>query len=62
MVASILRIVRILVAQAIGLFIETWGGITIPYAGITIGAAINGLFKFLRDKFPNSQIITWLPL
>jgi cytochrome b subunit of formate dehydrogenase len=60
--ATFLRILRILVGQAIGIVITTWGGITIPYVGITIGAAISGLFKFIRDKFPNSKILEWLPL
>lgn len=62
MKAVILRIARILVGQIIGVVIVTWGGITIPYVGITIGAAINGVFKFIRDKFPKSPILSWLPL
>ena len=62
MKATILRVLRILVGQTIGLVITTWGNIAIPYVGITIGAAINGLFKFLRDKFPKSPILEWLPI
>jgi len=60
--ATFLRIARVLVAQGIALGLTTWGGITIPYVNITVGALINGLFKFLREKFPNSKILEWLPL
>jgi hypothetical protein len=62
MSATIIRILRVLVGQAIGIVITTWGGITIPYVGISIGAAINGLFKFIRDKFPKSPLLEWIPL
>ncbi len=58
--ATFMRILRVLVAQWLGIAITTWGGITIPYLNITIGAVVNGIFKFLRDKFPNT--IEWLPL
>jgi len=60
--ATILRIIRVLVAQVIGIALATWGGITIPYFGITVGAAVNGLFKLLRDKYPKSVLLEWLPL
>ena len=62
MKSAILRILRVLVGQGIGLVLTMWGGITIPYIGITIGAVISGLFKFLRDKFPKLVILEWLPL
>ena len=60
--ATFLRIARVLVAQAISWGLATWGGVSVPYINITIGALINGLFKFLRDKFPTSKILEWLPL
>ena len=53
---AIYRILRVLVAQGIGMVVETWGGVLVPYFGITIGALLNGLFKFLREKFPNSEL------
>lgn len=59
---AILRILRVLVAQAIGIVITTYGGVTVPYFGITIGALINGVFKLIRDKFPKSKVLEWLPL
>jgi hypothetical protein len=62
MSSSILRVLRVLVAQAIGLVITTYGAITIPYFSITVGALLNGVFKFIRDKFPKSVILEWLPL
>jgi hypothetical protein len=62
MVAALLRIARVIVAQIIGVAIATYGGLTIPYLGVTIGALINGIFKFIRDRFPKSEILSWLPL
>jgi hypothetical protein len=62
MIATILRIARVLVAQAITWGLATWGGISIPIINITVGALINGLFKFIRDKYPESVILEWLPL
>jgi|WetSurMetagenome_2_1015567.scaffolds.fasta_scaffold527078_2 hypothetical protein len=62
MKSAILRVLRILIAQGIGIVLTTWGSITIPYVGMTIGAAINGMFKFIRDKFPKSKILEYFPL
>ena len=62
MVATILRFARVLLGQAIGALIIKYGGIEIPYVGLTIGAAVSAIFKFLRDKYPNNAILTWLPL
>jgi hypothetical protein len=62
MKSTILRILRVLVAQVIGLVLTTWGGVTIPYFSVTVGAVINGIFKFIRDKFPKSVILEWLPI
>ena len=58
--AMFLRILRVLVAQGLGIAIATWGNIEVPYFSITFGAVLNGVFKLLRDKFPNT--IEWLPL
>jgi len=57
---ALLRIIRVAVAQAIGAVIASTTGIAIPYLGISIGAALNGLSKFLRDKFP--VLTEWLPV
>lgn len=62
MIAMILRFLRVVVAQLISAFILQFGNVTIPYLNITIGALINAIFKLLRDKFPNSKILEWLPL
>ena len=62
MKAALYRLARILVAQTITWVIATWGGFSIPMVNITIGAAINAIFKFIRDKFPTSKILEWLPL
>jgi hypothetical protein len=58
----VLRFLRVLVGQLIGIAITTWGGINIPYLNITIGAVVSALFKFLREKFADSEILLWLPL
>ena len=60
MLPSILRLVRVLVAQGIGILITNLSGVNIPYLGISIGAVINALAKFLRDKFPSWG--EWLPV
>ena len=58
----VLRILRVLVGQGIGLVLATWGSITIPYFSVTVGAVINGIFKLIRDKFPKSVLLEWLPV
>ena len=60
MVAALLRIARILVAQGLGYLASL--AIPVPYLGVTVGAIINGIFKLIRDKFPKSVILEWLPL
>ena len=60
MLASILRLVRILVAQGLGYLANL--PFNIPYLNITVGAVINAIFKFIRDKYPKSAILEWLPL
>lgn len=58
MKSAILRLVRILVAQLVSWVVLEWGGITLPYIPITIGALINAAAKFLRDKYGWD----WLPI
>lgn len=62
MKAVLLRLARVLVGQLIGLTIAAWGNIQVPIVGMSIGALINAIFKFIRDKFPKSPILEWLPL
>lgn len=62
MVATLMRFARVAVAQGLSALLVQYGGITIPYVGLTIGAVINAIFKYLRDKFPTSPILEWLPL
>jgi hypothetical protein len=62
MISALLRLVRILVAQTITWSLAEWGGLSVPIVNITIGAVVNAVFKFIRDKYPNSKILEWLPL
>jgi len=58
MKAAFLRIVRILVAQGISYVVLTYGGINIPILNISVGALINAIAKYLRDKYDWN----WLPV
>ncbi len=60
MKSAILRILRVLVGQAIGYAANLT--VNIPYLGITVGALVNGAAKYIRDKYPKSIILEWLPL
>jgi len=62
MVSALLRLARVLVAQAISWVIAEFGGMSLPWVPVTIGAGINAVMKFIRDKYPNNPILTWLPL
>jgi hypothetical protein len=62
MKAALLRLARILVAQAISWGLLEWGGINVPMVNISVGAVVNALFKFIRDKYPTSILLSWLPL
>lgn len=62
MIAALLRLARIIVAQIISWALLEWGGVNIPQVNITVGAALNAIFKFIRDKYPNSKILEWLPI
>jgi hypothetical protein len=57
---ALLRLLRILVAQILGILANL--SFNIPYLGITIGAVINAIFKYIRDKYPKSKLLEWLPL
>lgn len=58
---AFVRLFRILVAQVISWALLEWGGVNIPTVNITVGALVNFVFKFLRDKFPNAKWIEWIP-
>ena len=60
MTEALMRLARTLVAQGLGYLVNL--PFQIPYLGITVGAVVNAIFKFIRDKFPNSAILAWLPL
>lgn len=56
--SALIRLGRVLVAQAIAWVIAEWGGLSIPYVPLTIGAVISGVAKYLREKYG----WTWLPV
>ena len=60
MKAALMRLARILVAQVISWVVLEWGGLSVPYINITVGALINTVAKYLRDKFPAWG--NWLPV
>jgi len=62
MKSALLRLARVLVAQAISWSLLEWGGVGIPVINISIGAALNAIFKFIRNKFPKSKLLEWLPV
>jgi len=62
MKSAIMRVLRIMVAQGISYVLLTWGGISIPILGLSVGAVLNGIFKYIRDKYPKSKILEWLPI
>ena len=60
MKSTTLRIIRVLTGQALGYLANSV--VNIPYLGISVGALTNGVFKFIRDKYPKNVILEWLPL
>ena len=62
MIAALLRLARIVVAQVISAALLEWGGISILMLNISLGALISAIFKFIRDKYPNSKVLEWLPI
>jgi hypothetical protein len=57
-----MRLVRVLLGQLIAIGLTACGGVQVPVINMSIGAFITAVFKFLREKFPNSKILAWLPL
>jgi len=62
MIAALLRLVRVGVAQGIAWALLQYGGVNVPVINISVGAAISAIFKYLRDKWPNNKFLTWLPI
>lgn len=58
MSAALWRLARVLIAQAISWAILEFAGVNIPVVNVSVGAAINAIAKFLRDKFGWN----WLPV
>jgi hypothetical protein len=56
--AALVRLFRILAAQAIAFGISELAGVYIPIVNISAGAVINAIAKFLRDKYGWD----WLPV
>jgi len=56
--ASLLRLGRVLIAQAISWAILEFAGVNIPWINISVGAAISAIAKYLRDKYGWD----WLPV
>jgi hypothetical protein len=50
-IASLFRLLRVLAAQAIAFLVAEFAGINIPILNISVGAGINAIAKYLRDKF-----------
>ena len=60
MKSAIVRLIRVLVGQLLGYLANL--AFNIPYLNISVGAIVNAVFKFIRDKFPKSKILEWLPV
>jgi predicted RND superfamily exporter protein len=58
MKAALLRLVRVLIAQAITFGISELAGINVPVINISAGAVLNAIAKFLRDRYKWE----WLPV
>jgi hypothetical protein len=56
--ASLMRLGRVLIAQAITFGIAELAGVNIPVVNISAGAVLNAIAKFLRDKYNWN----WLPV
>lgn len=62
MKAFIMRILRGSVAQVLSYLATQFMGINVPIINVSAGIILNGIFKAIRDKFPTSPILEWLPL
>ena len=60
--AAFMRLTRVLVAQAITWGLSEYGNFVVPVVNISAGAAVNAAFKYLRDAYPKSTLLSWLPL
>lgn len=58
MKSALIRLGRILLAQVITFVIANYAGVNIPVVNISVGAAINAVAKYLRDRFKWD----WLPV
>jgi len=58
MVAALMRLGRVLIAQAISWAALEYSGVNIPWVNISVGAAISAVAKYLRDKYGWN----WLPV
>lgn len=55
---ALFRFVRVMAGQAVGYLIAQTSGLDIPYLGLSVGAILNTVAKYLRDKFGWD----WLPV
>jgi len=55
---AIIRLFRVFLAQFITFAIANWAGVNIPVLNISVGALINAVAKYLREKYS----WTWLPV
>lgn len=58
MLAALIRLGRILLAQAISWAVMEFAGVNIPYINISVGAALSAIAKYLREKYGWD----WLPI
>ena len=58
MKAALLRLARVLVAQLVSFLVLEFAGVYVPVINISVGALINAVAKYLRDKFKWD----WLPV
>jgi soluble lytic murein transglycosylase-like protein len=58
MLAALIRLGRILLAQIISWTVLEFAGVNIPYINISVGAAISAIAKYLREKYGWD----WLPV
>lgn len=56
--AALIRLVRVLIAQAVSWICLETAGINVPVINVSIGALINSIAKYLRDKYKWQ----WLPI
>jgi hypothetical protein len=52
------RFIRVAAGQIIALLITQTMGVELPIVSLSVGAVLNAIFKYLRDKFN----LDWIPL